>query len=45
MSTHATRRTTRSDEELAWLGERFAVLQTLVETVCQERLDSQLINL
>ncbi len=27
-----------SGEELAWLGERVAILQTLVETVCQERL-------
>ena len=35
---------TISDEELAWLGERVAVLQTLVETVCQERLDSPLIE-
>jgi predicted nucleotidyltransferase/HEPN domain-containing protein len=35
---------TISNEELAWLGERVAVLQTLVETVCQERLDSPLIE-
>ena len=29
-----------SVEELAWLGERVGVLQKLVETVCQERLQS-----
>lgn len=29
-----------SAEELAWAGERVAVLQTLVETVCLERLSS-----
>ena len=29
-----------TDEELAWLGERVAVLQSLVETVCRERLNS-----
>jgi len=33
-----------SDDELAWLGERVAILQTLVETVCRERLDSPLIE-
>jgi predicted nucleotidyltransferase len=26
-------------EELAWLGERVAILQTLVEALCRERLD------
>jgi hypothetical protein len=26
-------------EELAWLGERVAVLQQLVKTVCEARLD------
>lgn len=35
---------TISEDELAWLGERVAVLQTLVESVCQERLDSPLIK-
>jgi hypothetical protein len=27
-------------EELAWLGERVAVLQGLVREVCRERLES-----
>ena len=31
-----------TDEELAWLGERVAMLQTLVEQVCRERLESPL---
>ena len=31
-----------TDEELAWLGERVAMLQTLVKQVCRERLDSPL---
>ena len=26
-------------EELAWLGERVAILQTLVEALCRDRLD------
>lgn len=29
-----------SDEELAWLGERVAMLRTLVEEVCREHLDA-----
>ena len=29
---------TISDEELRWLGERVAILQTVVEQICQERL-------
>jgi len=33
-----------SAEELAWLGERVAVLQGLVKTVCEERLDSPQTN-
>jgi uncharacterized protein len=29
-----------TDEELAWLGERVGVLQSLVDVICRERLDS-----
>jgi uncharacterized protein len=35
-----SRKFRKSEDELTWLGERIAVLQALVRTLCVERIDT-----